>query len=97
MSGVPAGMMQVRLNSEPVHFTPAPLMSSVMKSVVVEPVVEARVERSCAVAGRPIPLGMAAWLTTVPLNPIDNPRPGDVAVLGHSARPVGTFGNTRLK
>jgi class 3 adenylate cyclase len=42
MTGGPAGMMHTRLNSEPVHFTPAPL-TSVMKMVDVDPVVEARV------------------------------------------------------
>ncbi len=40
--------------------------------------------------------GSAAWLTVVPLTPTENPRPGDVAVLAHSASAVGTFGNTML-
>src|SRR5262245_36510321 len=100
MFGGPAGMLQSRLkfgSTPAIHFTPGPLTSSVRKTVDVEPVVDATVERSCAVAGRPTPVGMDATLTSVPLTPIENPRPGEVAVLGHSAKPVGTFGNTRLK
>ena len=68
-------MTQMRLNSEPVHLTPAPPRSSVMKIVDDEPVVEARVDRNCAVFGRPTPTGIASWLTVVPLMPIETRRP----------------------
>ena len=97
MSGGPAGMMHSRLKSGPVHFTPPPLMSSVMKTVEAAPAVDALVERSCAVPGRPAPFGSGRLAGVVASIPTENPRPGDVAVLAHSANAVGTFGNTMLK
>src|SRR5262245_51392019 len=96
MSGLPAGTGQSRLNSEPSHFTPPPPRSSVRKMVEVEPVVDARVERSCAVPGRPMPAGRPVWLTVVPLTPIDNDTPGEVAVLAHKAKFTGELGKMTL-